>query len=980
MGGMVPGGSGGGGGYGGGGYNTDPMMMGGYDPSMGMGGGGYPDPNMYWGGYPDGGAYSSPLDQSEQAVQGPPQQPDTSSQTGDSGGGTQGGQIGGLQNLISNLAGQTSPTGAMPSAPQPTAPGQPTGPTWFTPQQPYQTGYGSDVPMQPSPAITPRAPSQYQTGTDVARTAYQMPQLSQPPAGDVGATETSPDPSAYAQRAAPAAPAAAPAGTTQAPAQLPLPELPNLAQTDAQAAAAATPSVATTPDTPAPVATPAAPTAQPPGSQAVPATTAPYLTGAGLPAGAGGVGAPTPTTDPTASDPLNVYGGQTPAGAQPVAGQGTPGGGQQGGGFGGQQGGGFGGLNPIKLISDFLFGGPQALIQDLMGMAGQAGFGPGGGMYGNAQTDPQRFGALAPGWAQDPSGRYYQTDQGPAARRPETDQGTAAPQGQPAAPAGRRVDPSQDPYRNRPLAPGYSYDPKTGDYTPTAQGTAAPTSPQSAPDSGKETGTTTAGAPIGSEDPITHGIVTANAPANAGTATDGTSSDNGPAEAGRQGSPGHANYFQRQHGFNLASAPPASAMTRITTPFGPVTVNPMAARDVGGFFSDLQRQGAPTGPGGLQKLGSYNHRPMAYNKRLASSHAWGAAFDMNDKDGPIAPRMRQWINQNPQRWHDTLRRWNMTQPLPGKDPNHLEWTGPGAGGTRVAQGAGTRAVQAARGGRGTQTAAAGPSAAGARGQAAVTPIVTNALRQGGLNNNAIQGILYNINAESSFDPSLRHPDHPGVPGEAGYAHGLYQEGTDEWNKYSRWLRGRDWRDPQLQTQFLVENLRTSPEYRGLWNRLQNAQSPEQAASDFASMYLRPSRANLAKRLADIRAGGTRRFALPNQTANQTQTARAQPLLAPTQNPSDPLGPPVYLPNREPGQPPMFRPPRGNRFQDLPRSPNIEDRRNETRQQRTARPPSPEELRQQLEYERRVQQATPMGLPPVDPLESLIGAGAQGAGV
>ena len=158
-----------------------------------------------------------------------------------------------------------------------------------------------------------------------------------------------------------------------------------------------------------------------------------------------------------------------------------------------------------------------------------------------------------------------------------------------------------------------------------------------------------------------------------------------------------------------------------------------------------------------------------------------------------------------------------------------------------------------------------------RGQAAVGPVIATTLRQAGLPNAAIQGIMYNISRESSFDPSnvtrgdQKKPKWRGT--EAANAHGLYQEGADEWNNYTRWLGNRNWRDPQLQTEFLADNLRRN--YPQLWNQLRYAQSPEQAASLFASQYLRPSPPNLIARLNDIRSGAVRRIGVPeDQAANR----------------------------------------------------------------------------------------------------------------
>jgi hypothetical protein len=112
-------------------------------------------------------------------------------------------------------------------------------------------------------------------------------------------------------------------------------------------------------------------------------------------------------------------------------------------------------------------------------------------------------------------------------------------------------------------------------------------------------------------------------------------------------------------------------MRSIQTPAGPMKVNPLAAGDVQGFTRDLQQHGFP-----LEKpWGSYNRRRMRWSNNW-SSHAWGTAFDIDNQDGPMSPRARQWMQQNPGLFQQLLRRWNMSQPLPSRDPRHIEWTGP----------------------------------------------------------------------------------------------------------------------------------------------------------------------------------------------------------------------------------------------------------------------------------------------------------------
>ena len=126
------------------------------------------------------------------------------------------------------------------------------------------------------------------------------------------------------------------------------------------------------------------------------------------------------------------------------------------------------------------------------------------------------------------------------------------------------------------------------------------------------------------------------------------------------------------------------------------------------------------------------------------------------------------------------------------------------------------------------------------GRAGVVQSVVDELRGGGASDSAIRGILANVRDESNFNPNLRHPDQPRWTGEAHYAHGLFQEGGAEWNKYASWLKenhpDENWQDPALQTRFLAENLRQN--YPAVWKRM-NEGTPEEAAQAFVSGYLRP---------------------------------------------------------------------------------------------------------------------------------------------
>ena len=115
------------------------------------------------------------------------------------------------------------------------------------------------------------------------------------------------------------------------------------------------------------------------------------------------------------------------------------------------------------------------------------------------------------------------------------------------------------------------------------------------------------------------------------------------------------------------------------------------------------------------------------------------------------------------------------------------------------------------------------------------------LRAAGASDAAIRGILANVKDESQFNPALRHPDQPKWGGEAHYAHGLYQEGGQEWNNYAAWLKENghtDWTDPRLQTRFLAQNLQKN--YPDVWEGM-NKGSPEQAAQAFVNGYLKPAK-------------------------------------------------------------------------------------------------------------------------------------------
>jgi hypothetical protein len=132
----------------------------------------------------------------------------------------------------------------------------------------------------------------------------------------------------------------------------------------------------------------------------------------------------------------------------------------------------------------------------------------------------------------------------------------------------------------------------------------------------------------------------------------------------------------------------------------------------------------------------------------------------------------------------------------------------------------------------------------------------------------IAALLYGADKESAFNANSRIPDQPHYGGEAHFAHGLWQEGGENWNRMQAWLGpewGQRWRDPELQTRFVVQNLKQR--YQGVWNSLQNARNADEAAAAFSANYLAPAQVHLRQRLADIQRGGARRWipAAPPQT-------------------------------------------------------------------------------------------------------------------
>jgi hypothetical protein len=180
---------------------------------------------------------------------------------------------------------------------------------------------------------------------------------------------------------------------------------------------------------------------------------------------------------------------------------------------------------------------------------------------------------------------------------------------------------------------------------------------------------------------------------------------------------------------------------------------------------------------------------------------------------------------------------------------------PGGGG---GVGTGNRFAGGAMGGSRDVPAGSGPvNSKFSSNKRQVAAIAASEWRKAGMPDTGTAGVMYNIGQESSFNPTLRHPDQPHFGGEAHFAHGLYQEGGTEWNHYAAWLQknypGADWKNPQLQSRFAAWNLKTN--YPKVWSRMKNAKSRQEAAAAYASGYLKPAAGYLANRISGINRHG-----------------------------------------------------------------------------------------------------------------------------
>jgi hypothetical protein len=106
--------------------------------------------------------------------------------------------------------------------------------------------------------------------------------------------------------------------------------------------------------------------------------------------------------------------------------------------------------------------------------------------------------------------------------------------------------------------------------------------------------------------------------------------------------------------------------------------------------------------------------------------------------------------------------------------------------SKAAPGGGDSAFGGPPGGGGGGGAGASYSSS-PTGTQGVARTVADEWRKAGMSEAGVAGLMANINEESRFDPTLRHADQPRWGGEAHFAHGLYQEGGQEWLNYEKWL-------------------------------------------------------------------------------------------------------------------------------------------------------------------------------------------------
>lgn len=125
--------------------------------------------------------------------------------------------------------------------------------------------------------------------------------------------------------------------------------------------------------------------------------------------------------------------------------------------------------------------------------------------------------------------------------------------------------------------------------------------------------------------------------------------------------------------------------------------------------------------------------------------------------------------------------------------------------------------------------------------------VIDYLRSKGLSETLAKGIAANAQAESGFDPK--------AVGDGGKAYGLLQWHPDRQANFSAYL-GKDIRDSSWQEQldFAVYEA-TKGKERANWAKVENSQSPSEAASSYSKYVIRPAEEERrARERAEIAAG------------------------------------------------------------------------------------------------------------------------------
>ncbi len=251
--------------------------------------------------------------------------------------------------------------------------------------------------------------------------------------------------------------------------------------------------------------------------------------------------------------------------------------------------------------------------------------------------------------------------------------------------------------------------------------------------------------------------------------------------------------------------------------------------------------GGPGGAGRDAKVQKQSFRPGGKTWRdylVPASWSSGSPDESRRKDIDLGQDTRNWLQGILQSWLPSLA---SALGMPGSS---IGGGGSASSGSAAADPSGSSASGGEdSSGRDVPAGGSMPKGPLPKGKQDVARAVAEEFRKAGMSENAIAGALQNAHDESAFNPSSRHFDQPRYRGtEAGYAHGLFQMGGAEWNRYAGWLKknypGGDWKDPRLQARYMAWNLRTN--YASTWKKLQASRSPGEAAGHFVTEYERPA--------------------------------------------------------------------------------------------------------------------------------------------